>query len=245
MSEREWSVVIPSNDEGRLRRCVRSILDAHPGLPAEKIIVVDDGIRRGPVGWVEPDAPYVTWVDGVEPFIYARNVNRGICAALEPRFVFGCRQRTDFNDIVIVGDDVIVRTPGAFDNLAQSASRDKVFAVSPAIEGIVGNGDQHRRTQGAVRETRNPLCFVCVYLTSEAISKVGLLDESFTHYGGEDIDWSWRAQVLGGRLLVDDRVLVRHNDEGMESAFRSKSDIMELSAAGVARLKEKWPEKFK
>jgi glycosyltransferase involved in cell wall biosynthesis len=240
VSDREWSVVIPSNDADRLRRCVRSILDAHLGLPAEKIIVVDDGAREQ---WKEED-PAVTWVDGVKPFIYARNTNIGIRTVYRKLLDGGYHQLIYYN-VVIVGDDVVVRTPGAFDLLAETAKRDKVFAVSPAIEGLVGNGDQHRRTQGAVRETRHPLCFVCVYLTSEAISKVGLLDENFVHYGGEDVDWSWRAQALGGRLLVDDRVVVRHNDEGMPSAFRSKPDIMELSKAGVEQLKVKWPEKFR
>lgn len=240
MTDRKWSVVIPSNNAGRLRRCVKSIFDAHPDLPASKIIVVDDGASEG---WDDDYDVYrsVVWVDGIKPFIYARNTNRGIAEVISiGGHSIGC-----FDDVVVIGDDVTVRTPRAFDFLAETARRDKVFAVSPAIEGLVGNGDQHRRTQGAVRETRNPLCFVCVYLTSEAIVQVGSLDEGFVHYGGEDVDWSWRAQSLGGRLLVDDRVLVRHNEEGMASAFRSKPDIMELSAAGVAQLKAKWPEKFR
>lgn len=220
-----WSVVIPSNNAARLRRCVESILARHTIDPS-KIIVVDDGARRG---WFGAD-PAVTWVPGVSPFIYARNSNRGITEAIK---------RGD--DVVLMGDDVLVKTPGAFDLLADTARRPKVAVVSAAIGGPVGNLLQQRRTMGAVRECTTQLCFVCVYFPRPMLVDVGELDEQFVHYGGEDVDWSWRAQDKGYRMLIDDRALVLHNEQGMASAFRTQADVAEKGQKALELLRAKWP----
>jgi GT2 family glycosyltransferase len=218
-------IVIPSNSAERLRRCVAAILDRHVMAPSD-IIVVDDGARAD---WTADD-PAVTWVPGIKPFLYARNANIGLAAADD--------------DAVLMGDDVLVKTPGAFDLLAETSRRTSVGAVSPAIDGVVGNPLQKRVTSSAVRESARELCFVCVYLPQAALQRVGGLDERFVGYGCEDVDWCWRAQADGWRLLIDDRALVIHNGPGMESAFRSKPEIREMSAQARELLREKWPGRF-
>lgn len=221
-----WSVVIPSNSAERLRRCVNSILDRHM-LDPKSIVVVDDGASEG---W-KADDPKVTFTPGVKPFIYARNVNIGIDYAYP-------------KDVVIIGDDVLVKTPHAFDLLASTSHRPNAGIISPAIEGVVGNPMQKKITGGAVRESHRELCFVCVYIPRHVLQRVGTLDERFTGYGCEDVDWGWRAQTEGFRLLVDDRVVVLHNEPGMESAFRSKPEISEMAEKAKQLLRDKWPGRF-
>lgn len=218
-----WVVVIPSNNAERLRRCVESIFARHAVSPSS-IIVVDDGAKKD---WTESDTK-VIFVDGVSPFIYARNANIGIHAAGD-------------NDVVLMGDDVTAKTPMAFDLLAETAWRSKVGAVSAAIDGPVGNTLQRRHTQSAVRESGVQLCFVCIYLPRKALQLVGALDEQFDGYGFEDTDWCWRAQAAGLRLLIDDRAVVKHNEPGMESAFRSLPDYAEKGQRGLDLARKKWP----
>lgn len=222
-----YSIVIPSNNSARLRKCAASIIDCQPALDLKKIIVVDDDACGG---WTKDD-PKVRWVAGDHPFIYARNVNMGIEAA-----------GTD--DVIIVGDDVRLRTPGGFDRLAETAERKNVSAVSPGIIGPVGNQKQVLRTRGAVRESEFALCFVCVYLPRAWLDKVGPLDEQFVHYGSEDLDWCWRAQSIGGRFLINDGCVVGHNERGMESAFRSQAGVEDRAAKALELLRAKWPGKF-
>lgn len=223
-----FSVVIPSNSATRLRKAVKSILDTHPELFPSQIIIVDDGAAKD---WSMSD-PRVRWVAGIKPFIYARNVNFGIDAAGK-------------DDVVVMGDDVEVATAHAFYSLEEASKRSKVFAVSPAIDGLVGNDLQHRKTMSAVRDSSKPLCFVCIYLTRNALDIVGRLDEQFTAYGGEDLDFGYRIEEAKGRALVDDRCLVFHNHgEDMKSEFRSKPDIIEQSQAALRLLAKKWPDRF-
>jgi GT2 family glycosyltransferase len=218
-----WVVVIPSNNAERLRRCVNSILDKHAISPTS-IVVVDDGAKKD---WTDVD-PRIIFVDGVQPFIYARNANIGIHAA-------------GINDVVLMGDDVTVKTPMAFDLLSETALRTKVGAVSAAIDGPVGNTLQRKCTAGSVRESGVQLCFVCIYLSRKPLQLVGPLDEQFDGYGFEDTDWCWRAQAAGLRLLIDDRAVVKHNEPGMESAFRSLPDYAERGQRGLELARKKWP----
>lgn len=220
-----YSVIIPSNVAQKLRKCVQHLLQHTTSLAPHKIIVVDDGASKD---WVNGDPP-VSWAAGQKPFVYARNVNLGVQAAPTE------------DDLVILGDDVRMLT--SLDLLAETGRRGEVGAVSPAIVGVVGNVDQERRTTSVVRATSNPLCFVCVFIPRRVWETVGGLDESFVYYGGEDVDWNWRAQAMGYRLLVDDRCVAIHNDPTLPSAFRTKPDIDELFKKGVEQLRKKWPEK--
>jgi GT2 family glycosyltransferase len=219
-ASRRWVVVIPSNNAERLRRCVASIIDKHAIAPT-RIIVVDDGAKKD---WTDTD-PKVVFVDGIKPFIYSRNANIGITAAGD-------------NDVVLLGDDVVVKTPLAFDILCETSSRARVGAVSAAIDGPVGNTLQRRHTTNTVRESGVQLCFVCVYLPRSALQIVGPLDEQFDGYGFDDTDWCWRAQDKRLRLLIDDRVVVLHDEKG---AYRSLPDYNERSARNLELARKKWP----
>lgn len=216
-TDSNWRVVIPSNDSARLRKSVASVLKAHPSIPAEWIIVVDDGARSG---WRSTD-PTVSWVPGIKPFVYARNVNLGIRAAGP-------------YDIVVMGDDVEVQTHRAFDSLRSDKS-----ITSASIVGPVGNPKQSWKTGCQHMMTVNdPVAFICVYLPHGLLNSVGELDERFVDYGCEDTDYCWRAQQKGFSLAVNHQVVVQHNGPGMQSAFRSKP-----LKRNRPLLLEKWPEK--
>jgi GT2 family glycosyltransferase len=214
----KWSVVIPTNSPKRLGRAVRSIVKAH-GTP--DIIVIDDceiPIRDS----------LVRTVPGIKPFIFSRNVNFGIVAA-----------GTD--DVIVMGDDVEVLTTGAFDILRDVAMANPNAAViSAGINGPVANQDQRIRPLPSKRRTFNALAFICVYMPRAWIEKVGLFDERFTGYGFEDTDWCQRAINAGGSLFIDDHARVNHNDVGMESAYRSKPDIIEKAEKSKKIFLEKW-----
>lgn len=221
-----YSVVIPSNSADRLRKCVKSILGTHPDMLAHKIIVIDDGAKAG---WTSRDA-MVRWADGPKPFIFSRNVNIGINLANE-------------DDVIICGDDVRVISKGGFDFLEKASHTSENPIISAAVEGVVGNIHQAPRRTGPRLIRDNPtreLAFVCVYIPRLTLDIVGALDERFDQYGCEDVDYSWRVLNAGGRLLIDDRCVVAHNDPDMPSAFRNQPDVNEKGQRAIAILKEKW-----
>jgi hypothetical protein len=70
------------------------------------------------------------------------------------------------------------------------------------------------------------------------IARIGLLDERFNEYGGEDTDWCIRAQQLGYRLMATPRVQVIHGFgtyPGTATFQRKGCDI----GGGVARMEAK------
>src|ERR1035441_10671726 len=87
----EFSIVIPSRKAENLVPCVQAVLKCEPDLDPSRIIVIDDGARPDAEGAL----PGVTWIAGVKPFIFARNVNLGIVSV--------------DHDVILLNDDALLK----------------------------------------------------------------------------------------------------------------------------------------
>lgn len=192
----EFSIVIPSKNADNLLQCVLAIRKNEPDLPAERIIVIDDGDLRKK-GVLHPLR--VTWVEGVKPFIFARNVNLGLNAAN--------------SDVIVLNDDAILTTKYGFTKLAKHCG-----IVSAAIDGIVGNQNQLVQGKG-LRPESGVLCFVAVFIPKWIQDKIGPLDERFNGYGFEDNDYCKRAANAGIGRYIFDGCVVEHGS--LTPTFRS------------------------
>jgi glycosyltransferase involved in cell wall biosynthesis len=217
----KFSVIIPSRNIGNLTACVRAIREAGETC---RIIVVDDGIE-----WSREDVEHVSqgaWGDaevclGISPFIFSRNINEGIIAS-------------ETDDVVLLNDDAILRTPRGFTALQACCHvGSKAWgAISPGFTpGSVGTQNLVWRGRPKPVEEKIMLVFACVYIPRTTIGRVGLLDERFginaggpgvRGYGLEDDDYSLRIRQTGLRLGVYDGVLVDHLPltTGLKSTFR-------------------------
>jgi GT2 family glycosyltransferase len=65
------------------------------------------------------------------------------------------------------------------------------------------------------------------------------MDEQFTGYGYDDVDWCIRA-IQHGYFLIDRGSIVRHIDD---SCFRSDPGWAESYARNEALLREKWADR--
>lgn len=219
-----WRVIIPSACASNLVPAVHRLLDAHAGLEPSRIVVVDDGARpeaeaRLPTG--------VVWVQGVRPFVFSRNVNLGVKAAAP-------------SDTVIMGDDVQVATPGGFDAMAEEMASDPSLGVlSPEIIGAVGNPNQRLQPGRGFRLEEDRLAFICVMIPRWAWERVGPMDERFTGYGFDDVDYCWRVRGVGLRLGVSGRCAVLH-DGSLPSSYRTRPDFRLLNDHNERLLRQKW-----
>jgi GT2 family glycosyltransferase len=160
--------------------------------------------------------PHWIFVEGVEPFVFARNANIGIARA----------SKSPFNpdipfvkpDILLVNDDVAFLKPGTIATLqAVAYSYPRIGIVSPQIIGVVGNPMQRfGYSIGHGAESTSRLCFVCVYIKREVLEAVGPLDESFTGYGGDDDDYCDRTMEAGYTLAVTGDAVVKHGYGGKQ-----------------------------
>jgi GT2 family glycosyltransferase len=222
ISEPVFHVIILSALMANLVPCVRSLLEHEPGLRPEQIIVVDDGARLGGEGQL----PAVRWVDGIKPFVFARNANLGICSSR--------------SDVILLNDDARLVTSRGLSKLAEEVRRHKQLGFcSAAIRGLVGNPEQLERGSNSLRWAVGELAFVCVYIPETVYQWLGALDERFTGYGFEDNDYCLRARRQGLRMGIFDGCVVEHGTSA-RSTFRMKNNFGALYRYNERLFLSKW-----
>lgn len=172
-------------------RLKQSVDEHEPGTPC---VVVVDGPEQYPRG---VDG-YWYYESGVEPFCFARNANLGL-------------RDCEGHDVLLINDDCCLTMPllDTLQNLC--VANPQIGILSPQIAGGVGNVLQRANGSEALWiESHERLAFVCVYIPAKTRKLVGLLNESFVGYGGEDVDFCRRVQAAGLTLAVTPRATVVH-----------------------------------
>lgn len=220
-----FHVVILSQQADNLRGCLDSILKNEPTLPRNRIVVVDDGAKAD----CEREYPGITWVQGIKPFVFARNANLGIGQCP--------------NDVILMNDDARLETKYGFTSLGfATKSREEIGIASAAIRGFVGNHNQAPWgiAAGMRKEPRN-VAFVCVYIPRDTINRVGLLDERFVHYDFDDNDFCHRIKLNDLFIMIYDGCVVEHNSTENKSTYRVRNDISSLMEHNRKLFQAKWP----
>lgn len=169
--------------------------------PQPRVVIVADGHERD---YGYELAHYVG--KSKHKFVYAAAANLGI-------------QALDDLDVILLNDDISFDDKLVFQKLQAAAYfNERVGIVSPLIQGCVGQLRQrwweHKHYWPANTDLLyvDVLCFPCVYLRRAMINEIGLLDEKFINYGGDDDDYSARARKAGWRLAVMRDAVVVHGD---------------------------------
>jgi len=207
------SIIVPSKTASNLLPCVAAVRKHEP---CANVIVVDDGIdwseyqRLGSQMDMGPLCPGTGTqpglvVEGVKPFIFARNVNIGIRAA-------------GADDVVLLNDDAVLESPGGFTLLAEACENDPQIGVIASSCNNVGNTNQWRKPSGGVRFDPRMVCFIAVYIPRRTIETVGFLDEEFVGYGFDDDSYCVRVRRTGLKIAIHDGCFVDHSK--LRSTFR-------------------------
>lgn len=206
-----FSIILPSRTIGNLRPAIGCIrLAKEHG----RIIVVDD-FALGELDAHRATGPAALRscevVQGVKPFVFARNINLGIAAAGD-------------DDVVLLNDDACLKTPFGFSYLAAiSKDRPEFGIISAGITDAVGNPEQLALEGTRLREAKHhTLVFVCVYIRRDVLNRLeafeiddgpdhsAWLDERFANYGYDDDDVCERVRQMGLKLGVFDGCVVEH-----------------------------------
>lgn len=182
-----------------------------------------------------PNVPiYVESTPEGEAFCFARNANRAI--------------RAFPNDsIILVNDDVVQTEPDTFGRMADIATAHSTYGiVGTMVRGGVGNPFQDAALKNRLwhPEWRKldlnghakdvpAVCFVCVYLKRRMIDEIGLLDESFTGYGFDDVDYCIRARRAGWKTIIAGEIEVQHGDGSPTENGRGRSWSLSYARANV------------
>ena len=209
------TIIVPSKYPDIFEGCRSSL--AEFSLKAPKILVRDSLAIAEPEGWAT--------LQGISPFVYARNMNLGIVACT--------------GDVLLMNDDARFIKAGTLEALqGVLALRPDIGILSPRVQGIA-NGVGY--TQEVAQVTSGYLSFVCVLIRRSVIDKIGLLDESFTGYGSEDVDYCRRAQAAGFYLAVTSQATVAHTHGS--SSYTREADIEAMRQASAKQYLQKWGRK--
>jgi len=213
------SIIIPSRKVENLRPCIQAI-DKYDNSADIRIIVVDDGLSERPPEYIREIECQV--IQGVKPFVFARNCNLGICAAGE-------------DDVILLNDDCLLTTECGFSRLIETGQQHPDIGLVSAAVDNTGNHNQRPHNAGLRSEPRM-VCFVSVFIPRRTIDTIGLLDERFTEYGFDDDDYCLRVRKAGLEISIFDGCVMDHST--LESTFRrrGRGDL----EAGVKIFMAKW-----
>ena len=216
-------VIIPSCNPWNLGACLTAIKVAKEH--ERPFVIVNSCANFDAMYAVIRDAGFQNIIMleyGERRFNFSRAINVGLDI---------CQDMAD--GVFLLNDDAQLVTPYGFTKMeVMSAARGHNAILSARIQGVAAGASQtagpHTRVAQGLLAEPFFLAFICVLIGGTVLTRAGRLDEDFTGYGQEDVEYSMRARQYGGELLTYIHTLVRH-DGSIPSTYRTRKDIEELA----------------
>jgi glycosyltransferase involved in cell wall biosynthesis len=204
------SVIIVSwNQLHCLRRLIPQLLAQNPAADSYEIIIVDDGSTDGTVDWLSSfDSRRVRVVNLVENLGRSAARNSGIREAKGELLVMidGDHEvRRDFLRAHLdrhADERCVVVGESDYADYASCRALNHYLNGCGAVKLPAGS-----RLPGRYFLTRN------CSLPRDVFSEIGIFDEHFTVWGGEDLDLGVRIEKAGVTILAEPRARALHNHQ--------------------------------
>jgi GT2 family glycosyltransferase len=135
-------------------------------------------------------------------------------------------------DAVLLNDDTEV-TPRWLENLRQDS---KGYMLTGAHTGKQCSGNPDMWGDGPAKFTDYPINMFCTFIPRRVREIIGLLDEEFIYYGGEDVDYSSRALRAGIPLIISSAYIHHKGDRSfgdLKLPLMQESDKMLFERYGI------------
>lgn len=229
------SIVIPThNGAATLADCLQSLRLL--SLPPHEIIVVDDASSDSSAEIAHRYGCTVARADRPIGAAQAKN----------------CGARSATGEVLFFTDDDVVVAPDSLAWVAEDLARDGVAGVVGLLDRKIPFEDfssNYKNLWMRFTYARLPRERIGVFYTSVAairrdlFLRLGGFDENFTGASiGEDTEFGQRAWTAGCRLIVDDRIVVRHSKR-YTPAQVLRTDFQRARALTLMRLR-KWGRPF-
>ena len=220
VSETEICILIPNyNGLIYLSDCLDSLVNQkHNNF---KIVLIDDGSIDGSVGYVSDNFSQVEILKLESNLGFARAVNLGIKHVLDhydPKYLAVLNNDTKVD---VAWLESLIKTAESDDNIAAVSSNMLYFDRPDIINSqggtcdLIGyahdinDGKNISEGYGDVRPILSA-CWGATLVRVSALEDVGLLDERYFSFA-EDVDWGWRANLLGYKIVSDPKAIVLHH----------------------------------
>jgi GT2 family glycosyltransferase len=237
-------VILNCNQAGYTRDCLLSLQQLD--YVYRRILVVDNGSSDGALHAVASDFPDVEFLWLTENLGVAGGRNAGVRKVLQhnPGYVLFLDNDTlvapDFLTQLVhrIGSDPAI---GAVQPKIYFAdARDRICSFGGKFYSRISHYRHPHSGHCDTPETQIPaeidIVSGCAGLfRTEAFRHIGLIDETFSPYCHEDVDWSLRLRKCGYRLIVEPRAVIWHRVSS--SAVANGPKLKELAKAHILFLR--------
>jgi len=201
-------VILNWNGKNWLRNCLKSIRK-NTKYTNYKIFVVDNGSADGSIEMVKKEFPIVQLICNKENLGFSRATNQGIKRALKngADYVFLLN-----NDMEIIQKDWLknlVETAESNDNIGIVESNTLLFCDKITFSARQSFEERYNLSSEKTREV-DLVGGGLALIKREVIEKIGLFDEGFSPFWGEDCDYSARTKKAGYKLVRNPKVAIIH-----------------------------------
>jgi GT2 family glycosyltransferase len=213
MKNPKVAIVIPNfNGRELLANCLESIrsTSSYPNL---EIIVVDNGSTDGSVEMIRRKFPEVLLITNPKNLGFPKACNQGARLALS--------RGADY--ILFLNNDTKILTKGWIEKLVEIANQDETIGIlGPKITGRVEYPPTNRIWPSGLSEVFKQKTFptstvqvnfiagVAFFVSRKLIDRIGLLDEIFSPFLCEDMDYFIRTRKAGFKIIFTPDVVIDH-----------------------------------
>lgn len=241
-------VIVNFNTRELLKACLRSVETSRTARPWE-LFVVDNASADGSADMVAAEFPWANLIrsDSNRGYAYANNLGLRRAAGsylllLNPDTVLppdALQQMVDYMDAhpeAGIAGPKLVRQDGTLDLACRRSfpSPEVSFYRMLGLSKLFPRSSRFGRYNLTYLNPDRPaevdsVVGAFMIVRSEAVSQVGMLDESFFMYG-EDLDWAFRIKSRGWKVLYNPAVVVLHY-KGESSRRHPRKAILEFYRA--------------
>lgn len=241
-------VIVNFNTRELLKACLRSVEASRTAWPWE-LFVVDNASADGSADMVAAEFPWATLIRSESNRGYACANNLGLRRAagsylllLNPDTVLppdALQQMVEYMDAhpeAGIAGPKLVRQDGSLDLACRRSfpSPEVSFYRMLGLSKLFPRSSRFGRYNLTYLDPDRPaevdsVVGAFMIVRSEAVSQVGMLDESFFMYG-EDLDWAFRIKSRGWKVLYNPAVVVLHY-KGESSRRHPRKAILEFYRA--------------
>ena len=226
-------IVLNYNGINYLKTCLSSL--EQQSYQNYKIIVFDNASKDTSVEFIQSYFPKVKVIEGVKNFGFAEGNNLATKFALD--------NNADY--VLLVNNDTKVNKDLIEKLICIAESNDLVGVVGPEIFDLK-NEDSIQEMGMAIDRFGYPFAiknknsisnifFVsgcAMLIKSELIRKIGLFDKKYFMFA-EDLDFCWRAQLAGHKIILNKNAKIYHASGGSISGGVIKASSYKTSAKRV------------
>jgi len=214
----ETIILIPNyNGKEHLEECFSSLLNQ--SYKKFKIILIDDASTDDSIDYTRKRFPNINILAFNKNQNFAKSINRGIRFSIEkfnPKYIALLNNDTrvdkDWLKNLVKSIESEKKIAAVASNMILYSQQEIINSHGAKFNFLYGKDLNFLKKQNQIKEFPKEVlssCFGATLIKTECLNKIGLTDGRYTAYF-EDLDWGWRANIYGYKIIFEKDAIVYH-----------------------------------